>query len=319
MKTEYTEKLVGSKIKFRPFFGQIMKDLLHERQDVVFLVADSGQACRFECTDEIKDRVIECGIAEQNMVGVAAGMAHAGKKPVIFGFSPFVSERCFEQIKIDAAYSELNIVIVGGDAGVAVGTQGVTHYGWEDIALMRALPGMTIMCPCDHLEMYKCLIAAFELPGPVYLRLTGGIPKPLHETDYFLEVGKSIELRAGNDACIISTGTMVSVAIMAAEILEREGKSVSVINMHTIKPLNDSAILCAAERVPVIISLEEHSIVNGLGSAIADVLAEANLRVVFRKIGLPDSYPHVVSPYPQMLIDYHLTPEGVADTLRKLM
>ena len=319
MQTTQLQELLTRNMKFRPSFGLAMCDLLREYRDAVFLVADSARGCRFKCPEDLKDRVVECGIAEQNMIGVAAGMARGGKKPVVFAFSPFASERCFEQIKIDAAYSGLNIVIVGSEGGVGLGTQGVTHYGWEDVALMRALPGMTVLCPGDHLEMHKCLRAAFDIPGPVYIRLTGGIPSPLHDTDYAFEVGKSIELRAGRDACIISSGTMLPVALEAARTLEAEGTSVSVINMHTIKPLDEAAVNDAAQSVPAIITLEEHSIVNGLGSAVADVLAQSSAGVKFRKIGLPDAYPHAVSPYAQMLADYSLTAEGVAQALRSLL
>jgi len=210
-------------------------------------------------------------------------------------------------------------VIVGSEGGVGLGTQGVTHYGWEDVALMRSLPGMTVLCPGDHLEMHKCLRAALELPGPVYIRLTGGVPSALHDADYALSVGSSIELRAGRDASILSAGTMLPVALEAAGMLEAQGLSVSVVNMYTLKPLDEAAVYRAAENTSAILTLEEHSIVNGLGSAVADVLAESGLGVKFKKIGLPDAYPHVVSPYRQMLEDYNLTPAGVAKALRNLL
>ena len=312
-------EIQARQIKFRPSFGMMMEEILRERGDVVLLVADSARACRLEICADIAPRVVECGIAEQNMIGVAAGMARSGTKPIAFAFSPFASERCFEQIRLDVAYSNLSVVVVGGEAGVGMGTQGVTHYGWEDMAVMCSVPNMTVLCPADHLEMYKCVQHALTQTGPVYIRLTGGVPKRVYDTDYEYEIGRAVRLREGGDACIIATGTMVSVALDAAARLEAEGKHVGVINMHTIKPLDEEAVLATAANVPVLVTLEEHSVINGMGSAVANALAQAGRGVKFRKIGLPDCYPQVVSPYSVMLEDYGLTPEQVADSIRELL
>lgn len=313
------EELQTRQMKFRPSFGMMMETLLRERKDVVLLVADSARACRLEPSQEIVSQVVECGIAEQNMIGVAAGLAHGGKKPIAFAFSPFASERCFEQIRLDVAYSNLGVVIVGSEAGVGMGTQGVTHYGWEDMAVMRSIPHMTVLSPADHLEMYKCIEAALAQNSPVYIRLTGGVPKAVYSQDYRYQIGKAIRLKKGEDACVFAVGGMVSTALEAAGLLEKQNLHVGVINMHTIKPIDEEAILEAARDAHTIITLEEHSVVNGLGSAVANVLAQASSGVAFKKIGLPDAYPHTVSPYNVMLEDYGLTPKAIAASIQSLL
>ncbi len=306
-------------MKFRPSFGLLMKDFLAEDHDRVFLIADSARACRFECPEALKSQVVECGIAEQNMIGVAAGLAHGGKKPVVFAFSPFASERCFEQIRLDAAYSDLNIVIVGSECGVSMGTQGVTHFGWEDMAVMRSLPNMIVLCPADHVELYKCIRFAFQQTGPVYIRLTGGVPKALKADDAPLVLGQSVTLTTGTDAAIIAIGTMVGVALEAAQKLNKEGCHVSVINMISVKPLDEKAILDIAKAGRPIITLEEHSVVNGLGTAVTEAAVKSGKAVRIRKLGLPDNYPHSVSPYPAMLQDYGLTADAVAEQVRQML
>lgn len=309
-------ELATRNMKFRPSFGLMMRDLLLAREDVVFLVADSARACRFECPQSCQDRVVECGIAEQNMIGVAAGLARAGKKPVVFAFSPFACERCFEQVRVDVAYSGLGVVIVGSEGGVGMGTQGVTHYGWEDLAVMRSLPGMTVMDPADHVELYRCLEIALAMNAPVYIRLSGGVPRPVYPNGCELIAGKANELRAGTDAAILAVGTMVSVALEAAALLEAKGLSAAVIDMWSLKPLDEECVRRYAASVPAIITLEEHSVVNGLGSAVADVLAQhSGARLT--KLGLPDAYPPGVSPYPVMLEDYGLTAGRVTASVEK--
>ena len=304
-------------MKFRLMFGHIMKELVKDREDVVLVVADSGLACRVSGFEGRPHQFIDCGISEQNMVGVAAGLARCGKKPVTFAFAPFASERCFEQIRVDVAYSKLNVIIVGSEGGVGLGTQGVTHYGWEDVAVMRSLPGMTVLCPADNAELIKCMQAALELDGPVYIRLNGGFPTPVYLQDYDFTVGKGIVHKAGGDVSIIATGPPVSMALEAAELLEKEGISCGVADMHTIKPLDESLVLCMAGQAPRMITIEEHSVVNGLGSAVADVLAAGGLGCRLVKMGLPDQYPAAVSPYEDMMRDFGLTVDKLCATIRQ--
>lgn len=311
-------ELIDRKSKMRPSFGMMMKEILKERSDVVLTVADSAKACRLNVTDDIKNNFVDCGIAEQDMTSVAAGLACGGMKVVTFAFAPFATERCFEQIRLDLAYADLGVVVVGGDAGVGNGTQGVTHYGWEDIAVMRSLPNMTVVCPADHLEMYKCMEQALKMDSPIYIRLTGGIPRPVYTRDYRFEIGEAITLREGKDAYIISMGTLLPNVLDAAKLLEKQGLSVGVVNMHTVKPIDVECIRRLARKVPAILTVEEHSIINnGLGSAVADTLMEEDLHVSLKKIGLPDAYPHEVSPYLDMLKDYGLTAEAIAAQAEK--
>lgn len=303
--------------KMRPMFGRIIKELAKTRPEIMLVVADSARACGLAGGfPDAPAQFIDCGIAEQNMIGVAAGLARCGKRPVVFAFAPFTSERGFEQIRVDIAYSNLPVVLIGSEGGVGMGTQGVTHFGWEDVAVMRSLPNMTVICPADNAELVKCMHAALAADGPVYVRMNGGVPKPVYQEDYTFEVGKAITLRRGDAATIIATGTPVATALAAAEALGRDGIDCEVVNMHTVKPLDEDAVLAATRRAPAIVTIEEHSVVNGLGSAVADVLAASGLGCRLIKMGLPDAYPATVSPYPDLLKRYGLTADDVAATVR---
>lgn len=312
------ENVASWNTKMRPMFGKIMNELVKERSDVVLVVADSGRACGISGFESAPDRFVDCGIAEQNMVGVAAGLARCGKRPVIFAFAPFACERGFEQIRVDVAYSNQNVVIVGGESGVGMGTQGVTHFGWEDLAVMRSLPNMTVLCPADNAELVQCMRAALAHKGPVYIRMHGGKPRPIHREEYEFKIGKAITLRDGDDTAIIATGTPVAMALEAADLLAAEGVSCGVVDMHTLKPIDTELISGLAARVPCLVTIEEHSIVNGLGSAVADVLAAVGGGCRLDKMGLPDQYPSTVSPYPDMMREYGLTAPDLAERVRRL-
>lgn len=311
--------LANKNKKLRPSFGEEITEILKVNDNAVLVVADSAKACRLTITDEIKDKVIDCGIAEQNMISVAAGLARAGKKPFVFAFSPFASERCFEQIKLDLAYADLGVVIIGGDAGIGMGTQGVTHYGWEDMGIMRSLPNMTVLCPADHVEMVKCLEIGLTYKHPLYIRLTGGIPINVTLDNCPLEFGKANVLKDGTDVCFIGIGTVMSKVFTAAEMLEKSNISTAVVNMCSVKPYDRELLEHYACSSKVIITIEEHSIVNGLGSAVACFLAEHGFNGKFKIVGLPDEYPHAVSPYGIMSVEYNFTPEYFAETAAKML
>lgn len=304
------------KMKMRPMFGAIMTELVKTRSDVVLVVADSGQACRLSGFKGHPLRFIDCGIAEQNMVGVAAGLARCGKRPFTFAFAPFASERCFEQIRVDVAYGNLNVIIVGSEGGVGMGTQGVTHFGWEDIGVMRSLPNMTLLCPADNAEFVKCMLAALERGGPTYIRLNGGVPKPIYLEDYDFRIGKGIVHRTGTMVNIVATGGPVALALEAARELEAAGVSCGVVDLHTLKPFDDELVRDLARKAPLLVTVEEHSVVNGLGTAVADALAQAGLGCRLVKLGLPDQYPATVSPYPEMMEEYGLTTAGLVATVK---
>ncbi|MDY3250143.1 MAG: transketolase C-terminal domain-containing protein [Candidatus Choladocola sp.] len=305
------------KIKFRPMFGKVIKELAEKNSDIFLVLADSGRACRVDGFEKCPDQFIDCGIAEQDMIGVAAGLAHCGKKPVAFAFAPFASERCFEQVRLDVAYAQTNVVIVGSEGGVSMGTQGVTHFGFDDIGAISSLPGMTVICPADHISMIKCLEMAIEYDKPVYLRLNGGIPETIYgEKDDFC-IGGSVIHGIGSDANILAAGPIVNTACKVADSLKREGYSIGVVDMYSLKPIDVKAVEEVCKAAHLVVSLEEHNITNGLGSMIASEIACQGLGNRLLKLGLPDEYPHTVSPYQIMMEDYGLTESGIAETLRR--
>lgn len=306
-------------IKFRPMFGKVIKELAEKNEDIVLVVADSGRACRCDGFERCPAQFVDCGIAEQNMTGVAAGLARSGKKPVTFAFAPFASERCFEQVRLDIAYSGLKIVVVGSEGGVGMGTQGVTHFGWEDIAVMSSLPGMTVLCPSDHVAMIRLLERALESDGPVYLRLNGGVPGRIYDEGETFASGRSVVHREGTDVNFLVTGPLLSEALKASVQLETEGISAGVVDMFSIKPIDEAVIMRLAAKSKMLITVEEHSIVNGMGSMAANVLAEAGSGCRLVKLGLPDEYPHTVSPYKYMLQEYRLTKEDFVSEARKVL
>jgi transketolase len=300
-------------------FGKVIAELLKNRGDLVFLVADSGRACGFDGALVNSGQFIDCGIAEQNMTSIAAGLARCGKRPIMCAFAPFAAERCFEQIRVDVAYSNLNVIIVGCEGGVGLGTQGVTHFGWEDIALMRSLPNMKILCPADNVELIKCLDAALTDEGPVYIRLNGGIPEPIYDKDYDFTLGKGIVHCRGTDASIVVSGPLLYLALQASEILKCKGISCGVVDMHTIKPIDEELIAELGRTTPIILSVEEHTVINGLGSAIADVLSVKGCGGRLVKLGLPDKYPATVSTFKTMLSDYGFTTENIVSVVEEAL
>lgn len=304
-------------MKFRPMFGKVVTELAEKNGEVFLVVADSGRACRIEQFENCPGQFIDCGIAEQDMVGVAAGLAHCGKKPITFAFAPFASERCFEQIRLDVAYAQTGVVIVGSEGGVSMGTQGVTHFGFDDIGAMSSLPGMTILCPADHVSMIKCLELAVSCGRPVYLRLNGGVPEAVYEAHDAFAVGGSVIHSLGDDANILASGPIVTTAKRAALRLEQEGFHIGVIDMYSLKPIDTLAVEQACQSANLVVSLEEHSVVNGLGSRIASEIACRGLGNRLVKLGLPDEYPHHVSPYPVMMRDYGLDEDGIVNSLLK--
>ena len=306
-------------IKFRPMFGKAIKELAEKNEDIVLVVADSGRACRCDGFERCPEQFVDCGIAEQNMTGVAAGLARGGKKPVTFAFAPFASERCFEQVRLDVAYSELDVVIVGSEGGVGMGTQGVTHFGWEDIAVMSSLPGMTVFCPADNVSMISLLERAIEMRGPVYLRMNGGIPECTYEGRELFEVGSAVVHERGADVNFIVAGPLLSEVLKARDILSEEGISAGVVDMFCIKPVDENVIMDMAKESKVIVTVEEHSVVNGLGSVVANILAAQGYGCRLVKLGLPDEYPHTVSPYEEMLKEYRLTAEDFAAAAKKAL
>lgn len=258
----------------RAAFGEALVSLGGTNQDLVVLDADLSHATMtLGFAQTYPERFFNMGIAECNMVGVAAGLASCGKIPFLASFAMFASGRAFEQVRNSVAYPKLNVKVVGSHGGLSVGEDGATHQCCEDFALMRAIPNMVVCCPCDGEEMKKAVEALAEYEGPAYLRL-GRAPVATVTEGKEFTLGKGVVLREGSDVTIIAVGLMVQRALEAAELLDKEGISAKVINMHTIKPLDEALVLDSAKETGCIVTSEEHSVIGGLGEAVAGYLAE---------------------------------------------
>lgn len=299
------------KIATRESYGQALIELGHEHENLVVLDADLAGATKTEMfKKEFPQRHINCGIAESNMMGIAAGLAATGKVPFASSFAMFAAGRAYEQIRNSIGYPHLNVKIGATHAGISVGEDGATHQCNEDIALMRTIPGMVIINPADHIEAKAAVKAAFDYEGPVYMRF-GRLAVPVFndEANYTFELGKGIVLKEGKDITIIATGLCVNSALEAAAMLEKDGISAKVVNIHTIKPIDEDLLIQCAKETGKVITVEEHSVIGGLGSAVCDVLS-ANMPVPVYKIGIQDIYGES-GPAVELLHKYQLDGEGV--------
>lgn len=302
----------------REGYGDGLVKLGEKYDDFIVLDADLAAATKSGTFKKaFPERFYDCGIAEQNMVSIAAGIAATGKKVFASSFAMFAAGRAFEQIRNSVGYPHLNVSICATHAGISVGEDGATHQCNEDIALMRTIPGMTIINPADVVEAEKALEAAYKLDGPSYLRF-GRLAVPVvFDENYKFEIGKAVELKEGNDVTIIATGLMVAEALEAYEILKAEGINARVINMATIKPLDNEAVIKAAKETGLIITAEEHSVIGGLGSAVCDVVAE-NYPVKVVKIGVKDVYGKS-GPANTLLDEFGLRGKDIAFAVKKAL
>lgn len=307
---------LGDKIATREAYGKALVELGAEH-DFIVLDADLAEATKtiyFKKT--YPERFFDCGIAESNMVGIAAGLAAAGKTVFASSFAMFAAGRAFEQIRNSVAYPHLNVKIAATHAGITVGEDGATHQCLEDLALMRSIPGMTVINPSDALEAAEALKAALLTDGPFYLRFGRYAVPVVHDPDgYKFELGKGEMLREGTAATVVATGFMVPVALDAAEKLAAEGISARVVNIHTIKPLDTEIIARAAKETGAIVTAEEHNIIGGLGSAVAEAVSEACPVPVLR-VGVEDTFGRS-GKVPPLLEMYGLTADNIADKVRK--
>lgn len=274
----------------RDGYGRALIDLGRQNERLVVLDADLAAATKTGVfKKEFPNRFFDCGIAEENMMGVAAGLAATGHLVFASSFAMFAAGRAFEQVRNSIGYPHLNVKIGATHAGISVGEDGASHQCCEDIALMRTIPGMTILNPADDVEAYQAVFAAAALDGPVYLRF-GRLAVPrMFDDSYTFEIGKGVQLREGRDVTIIATGLMVNEAVMAAEQLAGEGISARVVNMHTIKPIDRDCVIAAANETGAIVTAEEHNIIGGLGSAVAEVVCETKPVPVVR-LGVEDTF-----------------------------
>jgi transketolase len=310
--------MMSEKIATRQAYGEALVELGRENPDIVVLEADlSKSTMSVHFRKEFPDRFFNFGVAEANMIGSAAGLATSGKIPFASSFSVFCTGRAWEQVRLVVGYAQNNVKIAGSHAGITVGEDGASHQMNEDLALMRVIPNMTILVPADAIETRLAVRAAAAYKGPVYIRL-GRLAIPvLFDRDYKFEIGKAHVLREGNDVALIGCGLMVEACLKAAEMLAEKNISATVINMSTIKPLDTEAIIKAARTCGKVVTAEEHSIIGGLGSAVAEVLAE-NCPVPLQRIGLPDVFGESGKPA-ELLAKYKMTAADIAEAAEKLV
>lgn len=300
----------------REGYGAGLVELGKKYDNVVVLDADLAEATKTNMfKKEFSDRHIDCGIAECNMMGVAAGFALTGKVPYASTFAMFAAGRAFEQVRNTIGYPHVNVKIGATHAGISVGEDGATHQCNEDIALMRTIPGMVILNPSDYVEAKAAVQAAYEYEGPVYMRF-GRLALPvINDTpEYKFEIGKGITLKEGKDVTIVATGLCVSEALKAAEMLAADGVDAEVINIHTIKPLDEELIIASAKKTGKVVTVEEHSVVGGLGSAVCDALSEKYPTKVM-KIGVNDRFGES-GPAAELIHKYGLDAEGIYNKLK---
>ena len=299
------------KIATRESYGNALVEMGAIYDNLVVLDADLAAATKTGIFKKAyPERHIDCGIAECNMVGVAAGLAATGKIPFVSSFAMFAAGRAFEQVRNSVGYPKLNVKIGATHAGISVGEDGATHQCNEDIALMRTIPGMVVINPSDDVEARAAVKAAIEHQGPVYLRF-GRLATPVinDRSDYKFELGKGVVLREGKGVTIIATGLCVAESLAAADMLEKDGISAKVINIHTIKPLDEELVIAAAKETGKVVTVEEHSVIGGLGSAVCDCLSEKCPTKVL-KVGVNDTFGES-GPAVQLIHKYGLDAEGI--------
>ncbi|MCR5792995.1 MAG: transketolase family protein [Lachnospiraceae bacterium] len=309
----------AKKIATRESYGNALTQIGREHEDLIVLDADLAAATKTAIfKKEFPERHIDCGIAEANMMGIAAGLSTTGKVPFVSSFAMFAAGRAFEQIRNSIGYPKLNVKIGATHAGISVGEDGATHQCNEDIALMRTIPGMVVLNPSDDIEAKAAVKAAYEHDGPVYLRF-GRLAVPVinDNADYTFEIGKGVVLKEGSDVTIVATGLTVSESLMAAEILEADGINAKVVNIHTIKPIDKDLIIACAKETGKIVTVEEHSVIGGLGSAVCDVLSE-NYPTKVMKIGINDTYGES-GPALELIKKYGLDKESIAKRVREFV
>ena len=303
----------------RESYGEALVMLAEKRNDLVVLDADLAAATKTGIFKKAyPDRFFDCGIAEANMMGVAAGIATTGKLVFASTFAMFAAGRAYEIIRNSIGYPHLNVKIGATHAGISVGEDGATHQCNEDIALMRTIPGMTVINPADDVEAKAAVLAMADFDGPTYMRF-GRLAAPIFndKDTYKFELGKGVQLSDGDDITIVATGLMVAQALEAADALKAQGVNARVINIHTIKPIDKDIIIKAAKETGRIVTVEEHSIIGGLGSAVCDVLCE-NYPVPVTKIGVMDTFGHS-GPAAALLEEFGLCADNIASTVKKVL
>ncbi|MBI5629795.1 MAG: transketolase [Elusimicrobia bacterium] len=297
----------------RNAFAAELLTLAEEDPRVVLLSGDIGNRLFDNFKAHCRERFFNCGVAEANMIGVAAGLAMNGLKPVAYTITPFVTTRCLEQIRVDLCYHNVPVVVVGVGGGLSYASLGATHHSCEDIAFLRALPNMTVLCPGDAVETRLALRAALGLSGPAYIRIGKKGEPVVHQSPPRFEIGKGILLKEGKDVCLLSTGNTLPLALASAEILGTKGISIRVVSLHTVKPLDEELLRAAFSKRMFVATLEEHSVIGGLGGAVAEWLADhPHVGARLLRLGTPDEFLHEVGEQEHAREFFGLTPEAVS-------
>ena len=302
-------------------YGQALVELGRAHPEVVALTADLAKSTKIgDFAKEFPDRFFNVGIAEQNMFGVAAGMARAGLVPFLSTFSQFASFRAADQLHTDICYQNVNAKVIATHSGTSCGQAGSTHHAICDLAVTRSIPNLTVICPADGLETYNAVMAAYETPGPFYIRINRGFDRVLYKTkDYGFEVGKAHVCHEGTDLTIIACGSCVFQAVEAADFLEKaDGLKIRVLDMHTIKPIDKEAILKAVGDTRRIITVEDHNVIGGLGSAVAEVVVESGKGCAFRKLGIQDRFAPI-GLHEDIMAVLGIDANGIISAVREVM
>ncbi len=301
----------------RQSYGEILEKLGEENQNIIVLDADLSAATKTSIfAKKFPDRFFDMGIAEANMMGVAAGMASCGKIPYVSTFAAFAAGRAYDQIRSSICYPNLNVKICATHAGITVGEDGATHQMLEDLALMRALPNMTVLCPSDDVETKYLIEQISKIKGPVYVRLARLATPEIYEKNQTFEIGKAVQIGEGTDATVFATGVVVAEAIKAKELLEEEGMHIRVVDMHTIKPIDKEIIVKSAKETKKLISIEDHSVIGGLGSAISEVLTE-EYPCKLTRMGIHDTFGKSGNAV-ELLKYFGLTSDAIMEQVKKL-
>ena len=312
---EEADKLTQAEI-----YGQVLTQMGEKDPKIIAMTADLAKSTKIGAFDKkFPERFINMGIAENSLFGVAAGLALAGYRPVVSTFAVFAALRSAEQVRTDICYQNLDVKIIATHAGISFGQAGSTHHCTEDIAVMRSFANMTVIVPADGIETGNAVEAAMSWPGPVYIRIGRGFEPPVFTNrDYGFKIGKAVTMREGMDVTIICCGVTVLQAVRAAKRLEEQGLSARILNLHTIKPIDKEAIIKAVTVTRRIVTVEEHNVECGLGTAVADVIVESGKACAFKKLGIPDQF--AIVGYPEDLYNYYkIDADGIVEAISELM
>jgi len=301
----------------RKAFVNTLVELAEKDKDIYLLTGDLGFSVFENFAQKFPERFINCGVAEQNMMGVAAGLALSGKKVYVYSIIPFVTMRCLEQIRNDVCYQNLDVKMVGVGSGLAYGTLGATHHAIEDIAILRALPNLTVLCPADPTETRELILKSYQTKNPTYIRLNKTGEKILYDFSPDIKIGRPSILKEGKDGAIIATGIYLGLAMEIIERLKEMGCNFKLISLHTLKPIDREALLKELEGEKTVFTLEEHNIIGGLGSAVAEILAESDWQGKFKRIAIPDKYSSKVGEAEYLRQDFGLVKEKITEQILK--